>query len=51
MATEDKSTDKRPEYARFDEIKSSFSEMLNERPKKERKKRKASFKKLICRMC
>ena len=43
-AAEDRSTDKHPEYARFDENKSSFSELLNERAEKERKKGKASLK-------
>jgi len=42
IATEDKSTDKPPEYARFDEINSSFSELLNELAKKERKKEEES---------
>jgi hypothetical protein len=51
MATEDKSTDKHPENARFDETKNSFSELLNERAEKESKKGKAIKKTLIFRMC
>jgi hypothetical protein len=37
MVTEDKSTDKHPEYARFDETNSSFSGLLNERTEKRKK--------------
>jgi len=42
MAMEDKSTDKHPKYARFDENNSSISELLNERAEKERKKEEES---------
>jgi hypothetical protein len=42
IATEDKSTDKRPEYVKFDETNISFSELLKEWAKKERNKKEAS---------
>jgi hypothetical protein len=47
IATEDKSTDKPPEHARFDETNSSFSELLNERAKKERKEERRRRRKQI----